>query len=384
MKLSLIPFEIQTDCRKFKQRRYGSLAKIQDIRNKIDLIDDQLLKLINRRGELAVKIGQEKSKGNSSKHFHVPHRERAIIERIRQNSKGPFPDESLESVFREIFSATLALEKPLRIGFLGPKTTFSHQAAIKQFGQSSEFIPNSDIESVFRQVEQGSCDYGVVPVENSIEGVINLTLDCFVDSPLLICGEIKNTISLCLLSKTKDLKKIETIYSHPQPLGQCRQWLNRNLSSIEQISASSTASAAEMVVERKTCAAIAGKFAAKEYNLKIVAENIQDRVENYTRFLVIGKDKTKKALKNKTSIMFSIRDETGSLLKVLQLFARNKINLTKIQSRPLRDRPWEYLFYVDLDGHAQDQAINKSLISLKKMCLLLRVLGSYPKEGLRK
>ena len=315
------------------------MAKIQDIRSKIDLIDNQLLKLINRRGELAIKIGQEKSRKNSSKHFHVPHRERAIIERIRQNNKGPLPGESLESVFREIFSATLALEKPLRIGFLGPKTTFSHQAAIKQFGYSSELIPTPDIESVFRQVEQGNCDYGVVPIENSIEGVINLTLDCFVDSPLLICGEIKNTISLCLLSKTKNQKKIKTIYSHPQPLGQCRQWLNRNLPSVEQISASSTASAAEMVVKKRTCAAIAGKLAAEAYNLNVIAENIQDRVENYTRFLVIGKDKTKKATQNKTSIMFSIRDEAGSLLKVLKLFARNKIHLTKIQSRPLRDRP---------------------------------------------
>ena len=356
------------------------MAKIQDIRNKIDLVDNQLLKLINRRGELAIKIGQEKSRKNSTKHFHVPDRERAIVERIIQNSKGPFPSESLEYVFREIFSATLALEKPLRIGFLGPETTFSHQAAIKQFGHSSEFIPNPDIESIFRQVEQGNCDYGVVPVENSIEGVINLTLDCFVDSPLLICDEIKNTISLYLLSKTKDRKKIKTIYSHPQPLGQCRQWLSRNLPNVEQVSASSTASAAEIVVKKRTCAAIAGKLAAEAYNLNIVAENIQDRTENYTRFLVIGKDKTKKAAKNKTSIMFTIRDEAGSLLKVLQLFARNKINLTKIQSRPLRDRPWEYLFYVDLEGYAEDLAINKSLESLKKVCLFLRILGSYPRE----
>ena len=357
------------------------MAKIQDIRNKIDLIDNQLLKLINRRGELAIKIGQEKSKKNRLKHFHVPHRERAIIERIKQNSKGPLTHESLEYVFREIFSATLALEKPLRIGFLGPETTFSHQAAIKQFGHSSEFTSNPDIESIFRQVEQGNCDYGVVPVENSIEGVINLTLDCFVDSPLLICGEIKNTISLYLLSKTKNREKIKTIYSHPQPLGQCRQWLNRNLPNIEQLSASSTASAAEMVVKKRTCAAIAGKLAAEAYNLNIVAENIQDRVENYTRFLVIGKDETTKATHNKTSIMFSIRAAAGSLLKVLQLFARNKINLTKIQSRPLRDRPWEYLFYVDLEGYIEDRTINRSIKSLQKICLFLRVLGSYPRKA---
>ena len=357
------------------------MAKIQDIRNKIDQIDDQLLKLINRRGELAIKIGQEKSRDNSSKHFHVPHRERAIIERIIKGSKGPFPDESLESVFREIFSATLALEKPLRIGFLGPETTFSHQAAIKQFGHSSEFIAHPNIESVFRQVEQGACDYGLVPVENSIEGVINLTLDCFVDSPLLICDEIKSPIALYLLSKSKDQKKIKAIYTHPQPLGQCRQWLSRNLPGVEQIPTSSTASAAEMVVRKRTSAAVAGKLAAEVYNLNIIAKNIQDRSENYTRFLIIGKDEAKKAKRNKTSVMFSIKDEAGSLLKVLQLFGRNKINLSKIQSRPLRDRPWEYLFYVDLEGHTDDSAIQKSLASLKKMCLFLRVLGSYPRKA---
>ncbi len=357
------------------------MAKIRDIRNNIDQIDDQLLKLINRRGELAIKIGQEKSRENSSKHFHVPHREHSIIERLTQNSNGPFHDESLKSIFREIFSATLALEKPLRIGFLGPETTFSHQAAIKQFGHSSKFIASPNIESIFRQVEKDECDYGVVPVENSIEGVINLTLDCFVDSPLLICDEIKTTISLYLLSKAKDQKKIKTIYSHPQPLGQCRQWLNLNLPNALQIPTSSTASAAESVSRKSTCAAIAGKLAAESYNLSILAENIQDRVENYTRFLVIGKDAAKKVKQNKTSIMFSIRDEAGSLLKVLQLFARNKINLTKIQSRPLRDRPWEYLFYVDLEGHLQDSAVKNSMETLKKMCLLLRLLGSYPRKA---
>jgi len=356
------------------------LAKIHDIRNNIDQIDDQLLKLINQRGKLAKKIGQEKSRKNNSKHFHVPHREESIIERITGKSNGPFPDESLRSVFREIFSATLALEKPLRIGFLGPETTFSHQAAIKQFGHSSKFIANLNIESIFRQVEKNECDYGVVPVENSIEGVINLTLDCFVDSPLLICGELKNTISLYLLSNAKDRKKIKTIYSHPQPLGQCRQWLNLNMPYAKQIPTSSTASAAQAIVRKSTCAAIAGKLAAEVYNLNIVEENIQDRIENHTRFLVIGKDKAKKVKQNKTSIMFSIRDEAGSLLKVLQLFARNKINLTKIQSRPLRDRPWEYLFYVDLEGHIKDLAVKKSVETLEKMCLFLRLLGSYPRK----
>jgi chorismate mutase/prephenate dehydratase len=198
---------------------------------------------------------------------------------------------------------------------------------------------------------------------------------------LLICDELKSTISLYLLSKTKNRQKIKAIYSHPQALGQCRQWLTQNLPNAEQIATSSTANAAEMVIKKTNSAAIAGKLAAEIYKLPIVNKNVQDRVENYTRFLVIGKDMAKKAKHNKTSIMFSIRDEAGSLLKVLQLLARNKINLTKIQSRPLRDRPWEYLFYVDLEGHIKDSSVKKSIDSLTKTCLFLKLLGSYPRKA---
>ena len=359
------------------------LAKLDDLRQQIDKIDDQLLKLINRRGLLAQQIGEEKSRQGKATHFHVPQRERAILERLNGQSKGPFPASSINSIFRELFSATLALEKPLKIAFLGPETTFSHQVAIKHFGHSCKFNPCANIESVFSDVELGNSDYGVVPVENSIEGVVNLTLDCFVDSPLHICDEAQLAISLFLLAGNTDRKKITRVYSHPQPLAQSRNWLNRNLPDAEQMPASSTAQAAELAKKEKGSAAIAGQLAADVHGLKIVAKNIQDRAENHTRFLVISKDQAKRAKKTKTSIMFSIADEAGSLLKTLQLFAKNNISLTKIQSRPLRNRPWEYLFYVDFLGHVEDKAVERVLKALSKRALLFRVLGSYPEQGLK-
>ena len=359
------------------------MSKLDDLRQQIDKIDDQLLKLISRRGLLAQKIGEEKALQGKTNHFHVPQRERAILERLNGLSDGPFPSSSINFIFREIFSATLALEKPLKIAYLGPEATFSHQVAIKHFGHSCEFNPCVNIESVFSEVELGNSDYGMVPVENSIEGVINLTLDCFVDSPLFICDETQLAISLNLVAAKTDHKKIKRVYSHPQPLAQSRNCLSRNLPNVEQIPAASTAHAAELVKREKDSAAITGQLAAELHGLKIVAKNIQDRSENHTRFLVISKDKAKRAKKNKTSIMFSIADEAGSLLKTLQLFARNNISLTKIQSRPLRNRPWEYLFYVDFLGHIEDKVVERVLKALGKRTLLFRVLGSYPEQGLK-
>ncbi|MBI4388574.1 MAG: prephenate dehydratase [Nitrospinae bacterium] len=356
------------------------MQKIVHLREQIDKIDDQFLKLLTRRAELAIQIGKEKSKENSSNHFHVPHREREIIERLQSSNPGTFPNAALDAVFREIFSATLALEKPLTIAYFGPESTFTHQAALKRFGHSAIYKPAHNIDGVFEEVEKGAADYGVVPIENSIEGVVNLTLDVFFDSPLIIIDEIKLGISLYLMSRTGDLKTVQTIYSHPQPFAQSRNWLNRNCPGIEQVPVSSTALAARMSAKDERSAAIASLLAAEFYQLKVVAEKIEDQKENHTRFLVIGKEKAKKARRNKTSILFSIKDEAGSLFKVLQLFARNKINLTKIQSRPLRNRPWEYLFYLDFDGHEEDKSIAKTLGQLARRSLFLKVLGSYPRK----
>lgn len=372
----------RTPTGKFQEKAGNtSLGKIDEIRDQIDKIDEKLLELFNRRANLAIKIGKEKSKKNQANHFHVPHREREIFERMKRLNTGPLPAHSIESIFREIFSATLALEKPLRIAFLGPETTFSHQAAVKQFGHSAHFEPASSIESIFSMVERGHVDYGIVPIENSTEGVVNLTLDCFVESNLYICDEVLLGINLYLLSKSDSLDKVKEIHSHPQPLAQCRGWLNRHAAGIEQIPASSTAVAAEHASRNKHAAAIAGKLAAEVYGLKILAEKIEDRSQNTTRFLVIGKEPAKKAKRNKTSAMFSIKDEAGSLLKILQVFGRNNINLTKIQSRPLPNRSWEYLFFIDFEGHIEDPVIEKVVQSISKRCMYFRVLGSYPWNG---
>jgi len=352
---------------------------MDQFRDQIDQIDEKLLKLFNRRAKLAIKIGEEKSKQNKENHFHVPHRERAIFDRMKTLNEGPLPPDAVQSIFREIFSATLALEKPLQIAYLGPQTTFSHQAAIKQFGRSAIFRPCTTIENIFSQVEQGNADYGVVPIENSIEGVVNLTLDSFVDSTLYICEELRMGINLYYMSKSGDADRVKEIYSHPQPLAQCRTWLNRNAPDIEQVATPSTAVAAEIAREKPQAAAIAGKLAAECYELKIIAEKIEDRAKNTTRFLVVGKEQAKRAKHNKTSIMFSIKDESGSLIKVLQLFARNQINLNKIQSRPLRNRPWEYLFYVDFEGHKDDPKVGRVIDLLTRRCMFCRVLGSYPR-----
>ena len=361
------------------KRRDSALRKIDKLRKEITELDNQLLDLLNRRAGLSIQIGKEKAvKGDP---VYVPHREREILDDLKRINGGPFPNEAVEILFREIFSASRALQEPTRVSFLGPKATFSHQVAVRHFGHSSIFDPASNIESVFSAVEKGSCDFGVVPVENSIEGTVNLTLDCFVDSPLYICGEMNFKVAHFLMSKQDNNKDIKKIYSHPQPLAQCRNWLNRNFPRAEQLPSSSTASAAEAICNKQNSAAIASKLAAEIYGLNILAENIQDRLENFTRFLIIGKKPAQRAEKNKTSILFSITDEAGSLLKMLQLFARKGINLTRIQSRPLRNRPWEYLFYIDIEGHEEDETVSKTIKTLEKRCLFLRNLGSYPQKG---
>ncbi len=356
------------------------MADIDKFREQIDKIDDKFLEMLNRRAKLAIKIGKEKSKLNKANHFHVPHREREIFERLKSRNSGPFPNKAVESVFREIISATLALEKPLNIAFLGPETTFSHQAAVRKFGHAAEFRPANNISHIFSMVEKGHADYGVVPIENSIEGVVNLTLDSFVDSPLVICDEIRLGISHCLLSQTGDPEQIKEIHSHPQALAQCRNWLAENYPKAELIPTSSTATAASLAAKNKRIGAVASKLAVESFDLKIIAQKIEDEARNTTRFLIIGKDMAKKAKDNKTSMMFSIKDEAGSLLKILQLFARHDINLTKIQSRPLRNRPWEYLFFVDFQGHIEDARIKKVVDTLRKRSLFLRVMGSYPRK----
>jgi len=357
------------------------LAKLEDLRDKINEIDDRILNLVNRRAKIALKVGEEKSRKGTTDHFHIPHREREIIDRLKDLNKGPFSDSMVEVLFREIFSASLALERTLRIAYLGPESTFTHQAAICQFGHSAQFIPQPGIDTVFLEVERENSDYGVVPIENSIEGMVNSTMDQLTNSSLVICDELKMDISLFLLSKLKDTSKIKTVYSHPQPLGQSRNWLNQNLPNAEQVVTSSTAAAAAMAAKDKTSAAIASQVAGELYKLNALAKDIEDRPDNRTRFLIVSKRPAKKAKKNKTSIIFSINDETGALLKILKLFADRKINLSNIQSRPAPQRRWEYLFFIDFDGHIEEDATAEMVEILKSQCLFFKFLGSYPSKS---
>ncbi len=352
------------------------MDEIKGRRKEIDGIDSDILRLLNRRAEIAVEIG--KVKKNEKVEFHSPERERQIIERLKKINPGPFPNDALRSVYREILSASLSLEQPLNVAYFGPRATFTHLAAMQQFGSSAKYMPVGSIKEVFDAVEREHVNYGVVPVENSTEGVVSYTLDMFIDSDLKIAAEIMTEVTHNLLSLTGKMKDIKRVCSHPQATAQCRRWLETNLTGIPVIEASSTAKAAELASKDKTAGAIASELAAKLYCLKIVQKKIEDVINNYTRFLAIAKKHPSRTGKDKTSIMFSIKDKPGALYFMLEPFAKNKINLTKIESRPSRKKAWEYLFFVDLEGHVEDKKVKKTLDEVKRESLSLKVLGSYP------
>ena len=352
--------------------------QLSAFREKIDHIDTEILKLLNRRAELAIKVA--KTKIENKMDFYAPERELKIYERLKNTNEGPFPNEAIKPVFREIISASLSLEQPIRIAYLGPKATFTHLACIHHFGLSANFIQKRNIPEIFDEVERDRVNFGVVPIENSTEGVVSNTLDMFVDSDLMICAEILLEISHHLMSKTGEMENIETVFSHPHAIAQCRNWLENHLPNIPVLDVASTALAAHNAADDTSVAAIASEFAATLYNLIIVERKIEDNVNNFTRFLVIGKKEPKKSGNDKTSIMFSVRDEVGALHKMLEPFARNSINLTKIESRPLKKKAWEYIFFLDMEGHISDENIKRALGELNTNCLFLKVLGSYPKS----
>lgn len=353
------------------------MNRIEELRREIDRIDDSILDLLNRRAALVIEIG--KLKAEEKKEFYSPERERAIYERLLDKNKGPFPNRALKNVFREIISASLSLEKPLKVSYLGPKATFTHLACMQHFGLSATFIPKRDIGDVFEDVERGRTDFGVVPIENSTEGVVSHTLDTFLESDLKITAEILLEVSLSLLSRTGRIEDVKRIYSHPHAIAQCRKWLNKNLPDIPVFDAPSTAAAAQTAVEDPSSAAIASEFAAILYDLQVVERKIEDNPNNFTRFLVIGRKEQGKTGNDKTSIMFSIKDEPGALYRMLKPFAERGINLTKIESRPQKKRAWEYVFFLDLDGHISEERVREAIEELDKMCVFLRILGSYPK-----
>lgn len=354
------------------------MGKIDVLRKKIDKIDSNVLTLLNQRAEFALDIGLEKSKAGKD-NFHVPQREQEIFSRLKKINNGPFPDKAILSVFREILSATLSLEKPLSIAYLGPQATFSHLAGIKGFGESACYYPKKCIEDVFKAVEKNSASYGIVPVENSIEGTVNTTLDMLVQTDLRVTAEILLRVSHHLLSLSKDIRRIKKVYSHPQPVAQCNSWLRENLAGVKIQEVFSTARASELAARHPTSAAIAGEAASRIYKLNILARGIEDRTDNVTRFLVIGHEISQKSGKDKTSLLFGVKDKPGALFNILNHFAKNKINMTRIESRPLKNKNWEYLFFIDIDGYYKDHRTEKAINAIKKSCLFLKILGSYPK-----
>lgn len=353
--------------------------EIKRHRKEIDRIDSKILELLNKRARYVIEIG--KIKKGAKAEFHSPERERKIYERLEGENKGPFPQEGVRAVFREIMSASLSLEQRLRVAYLGPKATFTHLACMQQFGDSAQYLPASSIKEVFNEVEKGEAEYGVVPIENSTEGIVSSTLDIFVDSDVKIVGEILLEVSHNLMSKSGRMEDIKKIYSHPQPAAQCRIWLENNLPDIPITEVSSSAKAAEISAEDLQAGAIASELAAKIYGLKIAKKRIEDNIHNFTRFLIIGKKSLPRSGKDKTSIMFSVKDEVGALFNMLKPFSESRINLTKIESRPSRKRAWEYIFYVDMDGHIEEDRVKRALNNLEKRSLFLKILGSYPAAG---
>jgi chorismate mutase/prephenate dehydratase len=320
----------------------------------------------------------KKAKKDKRLNIHSPEREKRILERLTKLNPGPFPNDALKALYREILSASLSLQQPLKVAYLGPSATFTHLAARRQFGSSAEYIPESTIKAVFEAVARGKAQYGVVPIENSTEGVVNYTLDMFMDSDLNITSEIMLEVSHNLLSKTGRKSDVKKIYSYPQATAQCRNWLEENFPGIPIIEEPSTAAAARRVSKDFSAAAVASELAASIYKLKFVSKGIEDYKHNYTRFLVIAKDSPSRTGKDKTSIMFSVKDRPGALYSILRHFARHKINLTKIESRPSKRKAWEYIFFVDMEGHIEDRVVKKAIDEVKKECLYLKVLGSYP------
>jgi chorismate mutase/prephenate dehydratase len=358
---------------------FGMDKALQILRDRIDEIDDTILGLLNRRASIVAEVGQIKKREQAQ--VHAPRREQEILERLEKQNPGPFPNEAVRAVFREIMSASLALEGPLKVAYLGPPGTFTHVACLKQFGTSASAVAVNSVKDVFSEVERGRADYGVVPIENSTEGVVAHTLDLFVDSPLKITGEILQEVSHHLLSRTGKLGDVRRIYSHPQPVAQCRAWLERHVPDVPIIEVYSTARAAELCRDEPEAAAIASDLAARLYGLTVVEKKIEDNPANSTRFLVIARMAPERTGRDKTSVMFSIKDRVGALYDMLKPFAEQKLNLSKIESRPSKRKAWEYLFYVDVEGHVEDQPVKAALEALRPHCQVLKVLGSYPAAG---
>ncbi|MEO6185376.1 MAG: prephenate dehydratase [Steroidobacteraceae bacterium] len=356
---------------------------IESIRERIDFVDQELHALINQRAELARQVGVSKHKEGHLVDFYRPEREAEVLRMaLARNKKGPLRDEEVLRLFREIMSACLAQEKPLKIAYLGPEGTYSQSAVLKHFGHSVRALALASIDEVFQEVQAGNADFGVVPVENSSEGTVNNTLDRFMTTSLHICGEVELRVHHNLIGRMKDMGEVQRICAHPQALGQCRGWLDEHLPGIERVPVSSNAEGARRARDERGTAAVAGAVAAEVYSLDILAPNIEDSDDNTTRFLVLGSKLLKSSGSDKTTILVSGAEttESGVLFRLLAPLAKHKVNMTRIESRPSRRRKWDYVFFIDLEGHADDAPLAKALAELRKEASLFRVLGSYPRS----
>ena len=352
--------------------------KLEILREKIKGKDKEIIRLLNERAQVSVRIGKVKGEGGIQ--VYDPSQEARVHEYLRELNSGPLPQKALTTIFREIISASRDLQKPMTIAFLGPEATFSHLAARLHFGESSRYFPQTGIARVFDEVEKGSVDWGVVPVENSLEGSVNVTLDRLITTSLKIRAEVYLRISQCLISSAKDIKDIKKVYSIPHALAQCQVWLKTNMPNCLLSETESTAAAVQAVRGKKNEAAIGSSLAGKIYGVNLLAEGIEDNSSNMTRFLVIGRGESSITGDDKTSLIFATPHFPGSLHSALSSFARRKINLAKIESHPVKDKLWEYSFFVDMIGHAGDKHVKSCLQELKKKTTFLKILGSYPKS----
>lgn len=354
-------------------------TNLDALRERIDNLDGEILRLISERAECAKQVAEIKTQSDPDAVFYRPEREAQVLRRIMALNKGPLDSEEMARLFREIMSACLALEQPVKVAYLGPEGTFTQQAALKHFGESAISMPMAAIDEVFREVEAGAVNYGVVPVENSTEGVVNHTLDSFMDSSMHICGEVVLRIHHHLLiSSTTRQDKVSRIYSHPQSFAQCRKWLDAHYPHAERVPVASNAEAAKLIRTEWHSAAIAGDMAAKLYDLEKIAEKIEDRPDNSTRFLIIGNQDVPSSGTDKTSIVVAMRNQPGALHDLLEPFHRHKIDLTRLETRPSRTGVWNYVFFIDFKGHHEDPVVEAVLEEIRLRCAELKVLGSYP------
>jgi chorismate mutase/prephenate dehydratase len=348
---------------------------ISEHRKAIDKLDAHIVRLLNERTRHVLAIGDMKLAAGEE--IYAPHRERAVLERVCGLNQGPITNEQLRAIYREIMSSALALEKTMTIAYFGPEATFTHQAAIRRFGSSLRYSPQKTIADVFTEVSKRGADYGVVPVENSTEGVVTHTLDMFMDSDLKVVSQIVLPVQQCLMSNSPR-KQIKKLYVHPQSLAQCRGWIQTHLPGVEIIETSSNARSAELAAKEKSAAAIAGILAAEKYGLRVLEEDIQDNADNATRFLVLGRQCSPPTGDDRTSLMLSVADKAGALHEAIAAFRRYRINMTKIESRPSKRKAWEYFFFIDCEGHAQDGKVARAIQLLGRHCNFVKVLGSYP------